>query len=102
MKKRITAYVESICESGFACLITMVQGDVFSLSLSHWVLASETGVVAGALVIVHRANFGVASFLEALATGVGAFALSLATTSLMRAMAAARARRRAARMERGA
>ena len=115
MKMRLAPYVENICEAGFACLLTMAQGNVLALTLSHWLVASETGLVAGAITAttaiaarfrepwmlsltlggitivvdaaVHRATFGVASLLEAVITGLGAFVLSLAANRAGRALA---------------
>lgn len=112
MKKRLAPYVENICESGVACLLTMVQGNVLALGLSHWVVASQTGLLAGAIVgttvlaanlrrpwvvslvlgavttlvdmVVHPATFGVSSLREAAVTGVGSFVLSLGLGSVLR------------------
>ena len=47
MKKRLTPYLENVAESGAACLITMVQGNVFLLAMTHWVTAAQTGLLAG-------------------------------------------------------
>jgi len=104
--KKLAPYVENICESGISCLLTMVQGNVLALTMSHWLVASQTGLLAGAIVgttviaaklrqpwvvalvlgvattavdaFVHPANFGLGSLTEAVVTGVGSFALSLA------------------------
>jgi hypothetical protein len=48
MNKKVTTLAENIAESGAACLITMVQGNVLAVGISHWVIASQTGLVAGA------------------------------------------------------
>ena len=48
--RKITPFVENIAESTTACLITMVQGNVLALGLGHWIIASRTGVIAGAIV----------------------------------------------------
>lgn len=105
MNRKFAPYTENICEAGIACLLTMVQGNVLALTFSHWVLASQTGLLAGAIVgttviaaklrqpwvvslvlgvattavdaFVHPATFGPASVTEAVVTGVGASVLSL-------------------------
>lgn len=110
MKRRITPIVENIAEATAACLITMAQGNILVLTLTHWVIASQTGVLAGvaasaallltrtdkrwviAIVLgvvtaavdwmVHPGMFGTAA-TEAIVTGIGAAALSyLAGTAL--------------------
>lgn len=45
--KRVTPFVENISESTAACLVTMVQGNVFAIGLGHLAIALETGVIAG-------------------------------------------------------
>jgi hypothetical protein len=52
MKSRLAPFLENITESGAACLITMVQGNLFALTVAHWMIASRTGVVAGTLASV--------------------------------------------------
>ena len=47
--QKIKPYVENISEATAACLFTMVQGNIFLLGLSHWLVASQTGIVAGIL-----------------------------------------------------
>ena len=47
--EKIKPYVENISEATAACLFTMVQGNIFLLGLSHWLVASQTGIVAGVL-----------------------------------------------------
>ena len=49
MKKKIAPLVENIAEATTACLVTMVQGNLLLLGLSHWVIASQTGIAAGVL-----------------------------------------------------
>jgi hypothetical protein len=106
MKIKVAPYAENMCEAGLSCLLTMVQGNVLALTVSHWLIASQTGLLAGAIVgttviaaklrrpwvvslvlgvittvvdaAVHPAQFGVESLTEAAVTGVGAFVLSLA------------------------
>ncbi len=104
MKKRLAPLAENIAESGAACLLTMVQGNVLLLGLGHWITASQTGLVAGtaatvaillarsdnrlliagilggvtAIVdyFVHPGMIGEAAVTEAIVTGLGAAALS--------------------------
>lgn len=47
--QKIRPYVENISEATAACLFTMVQGNILLLGLSHWLVASQTGIVAGIL-----------------------------------------------------
>lgn len=103
MKKKLTPIVENIGEATTACLVTMAQGNFLALGLTHWVIASQTGVVAGVLAsialmltrtenrwviaivlgvvtaivdyIIHPGMFGPV-FLEAIVTGLGAAVLS--------------------------
>jgi len=112
MKIKLAPFVENACESGFACLLTMVQGNVLVLGVSHWIVASQTGLLTGAIAaavatvasskrkwavalvlgvtttavdaVVHLATLGAASLLEAAVTGVGAFVLSLAAGAALR------------------
>jgi hypothetical protein len=112
VKNKLAPYAENFCESGIACLLTMVQGNVLALGLSHWIVASQTGLLAGAIVgttvlaanlrrpwvvslvlggvttlvdsAVHPATLGVSSLREAAVTGVGAFVLSFGVGALLR------------------
>jgi len=112
MKNKLAPYAENMCESGIACLLTMVQGNVLALGLSHWIVATQTGLLAGAIVgttvlaanlrrpwvvslvlggvttvvdmTVHPATFGVSSLREAAITGVGSFVLSLGVAGVLR------------------
>ena len=100
---KVAPFVENIAESTTACLVTMVQGNLLALTLSHWLIASQTGVVAGVVAsaaillsrvrrrwivsavlgvatavvdfLVHPGQFGPV-FLEAFVTGIGAALLS--------------------------
>lgn len=102
--------LENIAESSTACLLTMVQGNVLALTLSHWLIASQTGVVAGSVAsaallvsrvrrrwaiaavlglatavvdfFMHEPTFG-APAVEALVTGLGAAILSWFVGSLL-------------------
>ena len=97
-------FVENVSEATAACLLTMVQGNLFALGLSHWIIASQTGLLAGTAASVaiflakarnpwvvsttlgaitslvdyglHPGMFG-PFFLEAVVTGIGAGMLSL-------------------------
>jgi type IV secretory pathway TrbD component len=111
MKKKLAPFIENIAESGAACLVTMVQGNLLLLGLSHWVTASQTGLVAGtaaataitltrtdnrlilagvlgvstAIVdyFVHPGMIGEAPATEAIITGVGAAALSYVVSTIL-------------------
>ena len=104
MKSRLLPYAENITEAGCACLIMMVWGDLLSLGPAHWAIASQTGLVAGAIAgtaivaaklrkqwiislllgvitgvvdfFVHPGTFGTMVVAEAAFTGVGAALLS--------------------------
>ena len=52
MNRKVTPFVESIAESTTACLVTMVQGNLLGLTLSHLLIASQTGVIAGTVASV--------------------------------------------------
>jgi hypothetical protein len=116
-KPKARPLFENVTESATACLLTMVQGNVLILGVGHWVVASQTGLAAGFLTsaalyasrgkgrwlvagvlavatagvdyLVHPTAFGPVA-TEAIVTGVGAGALSLAVSEL-------KARRRARR-----
>lgn len=47
MKEKFAPFVEYFSESTTACLVTMVQGNILALSMSHLFIASQTGVIAG-------------------------------------------------------
>lgn len=116
MNRKVSTLLENIAESGSACLITMVQGNVLAIGISHWIVASQTGLFAGAASVgalalaktdnrwavagilggvtaivdyfVHPGMIGGAA-TEAIITGAGAAALSLIVHQLV-----SRARRR--------
>lgn len=103
MKKKAAPLIEYVSESTMACLVTMVQGNLLALTLGHLLIASQTGVIAGAIAtigivaaktnqrwkisvilglatgvvdyFVHPGMFGTAA-TEAIVTGVGAAVLS--------------------------
>jgi len=111
MKKKVTPFIENIAESGAACLVTMVQGNVLALGLSHWIIASQTGLVAGTAAaaaitlaktenrwilagvlgvstavvdyFVHPGMIGDAAATEAIITGLGAAFLSYVAGSVV-------------------
>ncbi|MGD2168056.1 MAG: hypothetical protein PVF63_08105 [Gammaproteobacteria bacterium] len=104
MKRKIWPYVENVTEAGCACLITMVQGNLLALGVTHWIIASQTGLIAGAIAgttilaarlrrqwlisltlglvtatvdfYVHPGTFGAVAIAEAMVTGGGAAVLS--------------------------
>ncbi len=103
MNKKIAPLIEYFAESTTACLVTMVQGNLLALTMGHLLIASQTGVIAGAIAtagifvartsrrwmmsvtlgvttavvdfFVHPGMFG-SIVTEALVTGVGAAILS--------------------------
>jgi hypothetical protein len=48
-KKKAGPLVEYVSESTTACLVTMVKGNLLSLTVGHLVIASQTGVIAAAI-----------------------------------------------------
>ncbi len=111
MQKKITPFVENFGEATAACLVTMVQGNFLALGVTHWVIASQTGLVAGvaasvALLLTQTKSrwviaivLGVVTavvdyfmhpgmigpiFLEAIITGLGAAALSYAVGTFLK------------------
>jgi len=102
--------MENIFEAGAACLFTMVQGNLLALGLTHWVIASQTGIAAGLLAslaillmrtrsrlmisgtlalvtalvdyVVHPGGFGPV-MMEAVVTGLAAGLLSFAFGGLL-------------------
>ncbi len=97
MTKKIAPLVEYFAESTTACLVTMVQGNLLALGLTHLVIASQTGIVAGAIayVAILFADTGkrwIISVVLGIATGIvdyfvhpamfGSFATEAAITGL--------------------
>ena len=106
LKRFLEPFLENITESSVACLVTMVQGNLLAITINHWLVASQTGLLAGTFTsvvllmwkasrpwvialllggatgvvdyMVHPGQFGPA-YMEALVTGLGAAALSLST-----------------------
>jgi hypothetical protein len=110
-KEKLTPIIEYVAESTTACLVTMVQGNLLALTLSHVLIASQTGVIAGVVasiaIFVARASarwlislvLGVATAIvdfyvhpgmfgpvamEALVTGLGAALLSFVVGTVLR------------------
>ena len=111
MKQKITPVLENFAESTAACLVTMVQGNILAVSMSHWLIASQTGAVAGAITsaaifatstnnrwvisillgiitaivdfVMHPGNFGAVA-TEAIVTGIAAAFLSFIVGSVYR------------------
>ena len=119
-RKQAAPMAENVAEAGAACLLTMVQGNVLLLGVGHWIIATQTGILAGALtavalllartekrwvvavllgvtttiadLFVHEGGFGPA-FLEALLTGVCAGVLSFAVGTFLQRWRERRERR---------
>lgn len=109
-KKKLTPIAENIAESTGACLVTMVQGNLVALTVSHWIIASQTGLIAGSLAsaalilaradqrwliavilgattavvdyFVHEGSFGPAAS-EAIVTGISAGIMSFVFGTLV-------------------
>jgi len=111
MKRKITPFVENFAEATAACMIAMGQGNLLTFTLAHWLIATQTGVLAGAVasivllltradtrwmiaivlgistavadLLVHPGMFGAAA-TEALVTGIGAALLSCLAGTFVR------------------
>jgi len=111
VKSHYQIFYKRFLESAPACLLIMVKGDPFALTLGHWIVASETGCLTGAIavglsalkpgleenkfvmagatgfitavadLIVHPSHFG-GYHTEALVTGIAAGLLCLALAHL--------------------
>ena len=118
MKKKLAPFVENIAESGAACLVTMVQGNLLLLGVGHWITASQTGLFAGATAaaaitltniqnrlvmsillgvltavvdyFVHEGMFG-SAVTEAIVTGIGAAVLSYLVGTMLERLRANKA-----------
>lgn len=110
MNNKVSPFVENISEATVACLITMVQGNVLTIGVSHLIIASQTGFTAGAVAAIavvlskthrrgliafilgvmttvvdylfHPGMFG-SVFTEAIVTGAGAGILSYAVGTFL-------------------
>jgi hypothetical protein len=47
-KRLVEPFIENATEATVACLLAMVQGNLLAISLGHWLIASQTGIAAGA------------------------------------------------------
>ncbi len=47
MKRHAGPLFENVAESTTACLLAMVQGNLLVVGLTHWLVALETGLIAG-------------------------------------------------------
>jgi hypothetical protein len=115
MNRKITPVIEYVAESTTACLVTMVQGNMLAIGLSHLLIASQTGVIAGVaasvgilvartrkrwiISLVLGVTTGIVDFLvhpgmfgsiatEALVTGAGAALLSYLVGTAIRTVRA--------------
>ena len=52
MNKKVAPFIEYATESTMACLVTMVQGNILALTVGHLLIASQTGLIAGAIASV--------------------------------------------------
>ena len=121
MKSKIKPYFENTTEAGVACIVTMVQGDLMSLTAAHWFIATQTGLIAGTITatailltrirrewvislalgaitmvvdyFVHPGMLSQYAIVEAVITGLGAAALSFIAARLFRLVARTRANR---------
>jgi len=121
---RVGEFAEHSTEATCACAIMMVQGQLMLLSAAHWVIAIQTGVIAGVIAtllviigratkpwiistvlgvvtacvdyFIHSAEFGPV-FIEPLLTGLGAGILSLIVTTTIRHFYRKRQRLRSSR-----
>ena len=48
MQKYVRPLIENVSEATVACLVTMVQGNVLAIGVGHLIIASQTGLIAGA------------------------------------------------------
>lgn len=59
-RRRWLPFVENSAESTVACMIAMTQANVLLATAGHWILAVQTGLIAGsataALVVLSRAR----------------------------------------------
>ena len=111
MRRGFASLIENVTESGVACLLTMVQGNILAVSATHWLVASQTGVIGGTIsaaaillvrirsrwaasivlgavttvvdYLVHPGQFGPA-MLEAVVTGLGAAMLSWSAGAVLK------------------
>ena len=111
MKEKAKSLAEGVSESTVACMLAMVQGNILALTIGHFMIALQTGMIAGSIAIavgmvvrakkvwvtplllgvstaavdylVHPSNFGAAA-TEALVTGFVAGVLALLFTTVVK------------------
>jgi hypothetical protein len=49
MNRKLQPFIEYAAEATAACLVTMVQGNILAITAGHLIIASQTGVLAGAI-----------------------------------------------------
>ena len=75
--RRAGPMLENVTESAAACMLTMVQGNVLAFGLGHWIVASQTGILAGTVATVAlwlsggRGRWAVAGVLGLTTASVG-------------------------------
>lgn len=52
LKEKFEIFIRRLSEAAPSCLLMMVQGNVFALTLTHWAKAIQTGALTGALAVV--------------------------------------------------
>ena len=120
MNKKIAPFIEYASESTMACVVTMAQGNIFAITMGHLLMASETGLIAGAITatsvmlsrtsrrwmismmlglvtavvdfFMHTGTFGAVA-TEAIVTGIGAAVLSLLFGTLISRLKVSRSNR---------
>ena len=55
MNRKLLPFAEYLTEATVACLFVMVQGNFLALTMGHVLIASQTGVIAGAIAAVSLA-----------------------------------------------
>jgi hypothetical protein len=108
VKEKSRSFIEGASESATACMLAMVQGNLLAITVSHLLIATQTGIIAGAIAFVasmlvrldnvwvtpvllglftalvdyfmHPGSFGGAA-TEAIVTGVVATLLSFVVTA---------------------
>jgi hypothetical protein len=111
MNRKLAPFIENMSEATAACLVAMVQGNLLAITLGHWLVASQTGILAGMIAgsvllvwktgktwivaatlgiataavdfFVHPGGFG-PIFFEAAVTGLAAAILSLLIGTLLK------------------
>lgn len=52
LKIKIEIFIRRLSEATPSCLMMMVQGNVFALTLPHWIKALQTGAMTGGLAVL--------------------------------------------------